>query len=84
MTIENIMEERGRFTAGDQVLVIESSEYEPTFASDSRIDINPNLKASATVYFDVPPSTFDLHSLTLELHDSSFSRGVKVRVFLNS
>ena len=48
MTIKNIKEERGTFNAGHQVLIAGSSEYEPTFASDSRIDINPNLIARAT------------------------------------
>ncbi len=84
MTVGNIGNESQSFFAANQKLMDSAGrEYSPDSKADMWInkailtDINPGNGIAAKVAFDVPEGT---QPSVLELHDSAFSGGVKVRL----
>jgi hypothetical protein len=84
MTVRNIDDERQGFLACNQKLVDSAGH---TFTADTaaavainsgsmQIDMDPGAKITLNVPFDVPPGT---QVAALELHDSVFSHGARIR-----
>lgn len=84
MTVQNIGDRSQSFFAANQKLIDSAGRQ---YSADSRADmwinneiqsdINPGNHVQAKVAFDVPAGT---QPSTIELHDSMFSGGVKVRL----
>lgn len=84
MTVQNIGDRSQSFFASNQKLIDSAGRQ---YSADSRADmwinkeiqsdINPGNHVQAKVAFDVPAGT---QPSTIELHDSMFSGGVKVRL----
>ncbi|WP_245845710.1 DUF4352 domain-containing protein [Mycobacterium arosiense] len=84
MTVQNIGDRAQSFFATNQKLIDSAGRQ---YSADSRADmwinkeiqsdINPGNHIQAKVAFDVPAGT---QPSTIELHDSMFSGGVKVRL----
>ncbi len=84
MTVENIGDRSQSFFAANQKLIDSAGrQYSPDSNADMWInqaiqtDINPGNQVQAKVSFDVPEGA---QPATIELHDSAFSGGVKVRL----
>ncbi|MES3637228.1 DUF4352 domain-containing protein [Mycobacterium intracellulare] len=84
MTVQNTGDRAQSFFATNQKLIDSAGrQYSPDSNADMwlnkaiQTDINPGNQVQAKVAFDVPEGT---QPSTIELHDSMFSGGVKVRL----
>ena len=80
LTVANIKDDQQSFSSTDQILIVTDAEYESslTLDSDVYLSVNPGLNTDTTVYFDVPEKVHEATTITVELHDSMFSGGIRV------
>ena len=80
LTVANIKDDQQSFSSTDQILIVTDAEYESslTLDSDVYLSVNPGLNTDTTVYFDVPEKVHEATTVTVELHDSMFSGGIRV------
>lgn len=79
LKVTNIGDEAQIWSSGNQKLLVDGKEFDSDLfeSSESYETLNPGLGVDAVVGFKVPPGTVPD---AIELHDSMFSQGVKVRL----